>query len=394
MTTLNQTKRQGFFLVLGIFLLGACMRSPFTSLPSVVNEIANSFHIPVTELGILTTIPLICFGLLSSLVPGLSQRFGNEITIAFALAILILGSILRIFSLSALMIGTVLIGIATTFINVLLPAIITEKMPDRIGPMTSLYNVSLTMFSALGAYLITPITHATSWQFGIIILTLLVTITLILWFPTGKKSQPVSQTMALEKGHNMYTNLRAWYLLLYFGLSSFVFYTTVAWLPSIAMDHGLSSNSASLVAGLFQLFSMPTAFIVPMLATKVKKRGKIVFVAGLLTIFGYLGLLLPTSSLSYYVLIALLLGLGTASTFGLIMTLFGLKTNNPADTRSLSGMVQSLGYLLAAIGPWLTGNLKATAGNWQVAIIVTILISIIFTVFGLFSEQHDQIIEK
>ena len=82
------------------------MRSPFTSLPSVVNEIATSFHIPVTELGILTTIPLICFGVLSSLVPGLSRRFGNEITIALALAILILGSILRIFSLSALMIGT------------------------------------------------------------------------------------------------------------------------------------------------------------------------------------------------------------------------------------------------------------------------------------------------
>ena len=192
----------------------------------------------------------------------------------------------------------------------------------------------------------------------------------------------------------MYRNRRAWYLLLYFGLSSFVFYTTVAWLPSIAMDHGLSTNQASLVAGLFQLFSMPTAFVVPLLATKVKKRGAIVAVAGGLTLLGYLGLLLPIGNLAYYTGLALLLGLGTASTFGLIMTLFGLKTSNPADTSALSGMVQSLGYLLAAIGPWLTGNLKAATGNWQLALLVTIVITLVFTGLGLLSERHDQIIEK
>ena len=233
--------------MLGFFLLGACMRAPFTSLPSVVNEIAASFHVPATSLGILTTIPLLCFGLLSSIVP------------------------------ATLMLGTVLIGVATTFINVLLPAIITEKTPSKIGLMTSLFNVSLTMFSALGAYLITPIAQHSSWQTGVQVLTGLVILTALLWIPTLKGNRPApTQAAGASQGHNMYRNRRAWYLLLYFGLSSFVFYTTVAWLPSIAMDHGLSTNQASLVAGLFQLFSMPTAFVVPLLATKVKKRGAIV----------------------------------------------------------------------------------------------------------------------
>lgn len=392
---MQQTHRQTGFLVLGFFLLGACMRAPFTSLPSVVNEIAASFHVPATSLGILTTIPLLCFGLLSSIVPAVSRRIGNEAAIAIALVILALGSVARVLSLTTLMLGTVLIGVATTFINVLLPAIITEKTPAKIGLMTSLFNVSLTMFSALGAYLITPIAQHSSWQTGVQVLTGLVILTALLWIPTLKGNRPApTQAAGASQGHNMYRNRRAWYLLLYFGLSSFVFYTTVAWLPSIAMDHGLSTNQASLVAGLFQLFSMPTAFVVPLLATKVKKRGAIVAVAGGLTLLGYVGLLLPIGNLAYYTGLALLLGLGTASTFGLIMTLFGLKTSNPADTSALSGMVQSLGYLLAAIGPWLTGNLKAATGNWQLALLVTIVITLVFTGFGLLSERHDQIIEK
>ena len=100
---MQQTHRQTGFLVLGFFLLGACMRAPFTSLPSVVNEIAASFHVPATSLGILTTIPLLCFGLLSSIVPAVSRRIGNEAAIAIALVILALGSAARVLSLTTLM---------------------------------------------------------------------------------------------------------------------------------------------------------------------------------------------------------------------------------------------------------------------------------------------------
>ena len=148
---MTNQKRAGF-LVVGIFLLGACMRAPFTSVPSIVNEIAASFHVPTTSLGILTTIPLLCFAAISSLVPAVSRKLGNELALAIALALLAAGSALRILSFGALMAGTVLIGVATTFINVLMPALITEKRPQQIGPLTSLYNVSLTMFSAIGAY--------------------------------------------------------------------------------------------------------------------------------------------------------------------------------------------------------------------------------------------------
>ena len=152
---MNNSIRHSRLLIPGIFLLGACMRTPITSIPSIVKEIAQSFNIPETSLGILTTIPLLCFGLFSVVIPALSRRWGNEVTIAVSLALLTIGSWLRIFNYSMLIWGTILVGVAITFINVLLPALITDNLPSRVGSMTSLYNVALSLFSAIGAYVST-----------------------------------------------------------------------------------------------------------------------------------------------------------------------------------------------------------------------------------------------
>lgn len=376
-------------LILGIFLLGTCMRTPFTSIPSVINQIANTFHVPATSLGILTTIPLICFGLCSPLIPRLGQRLGNERALLFALVILLIGSQLRIFGYAALLFGTLLIGIAASFLNVLIPAVVTDRLPNRIGPVTGMYNVALTLFSAIGAYAIAPITERFSWQLAVQLLSLLVLITTLVWWPSARGAAPQKPAPGTSsRGQNMWKNRRAWYLMIYFGISSFVFYTCVAWLPSIAITHGMTTSAASLIAGLFQLFSIPTAFVTPLLATRMANRVPLVVLAGLLTALGFFGLLLPGNSFPLYVGIALVLGLGTAATFSLIMTLFGLKTRTVADTSNLSGMVQTLGYLLAALGPLVTGNLKAQSGSWTSSIWLTIAMVAIFTLYGVLSERH------
>ncbi|HIW70653.1 MAG TPA: MFS transporter, partial [Candidatus Limosilactobacillus merdipullorum] len=351
--------------------------------------IAQAFHVPATSLGILTTIPLICFGLFSVTVNWLSSRIGNEMAINWALVLLFVGCILRVVSYPLLILGTVLIGIAITFINVLLPPIISENLPNQIGGMTSLYNVALSLSSAIGAYAITPVTAGFGWKLSVNVLALIPLITWVLWLPNIKFNHVDANQS--QQGVNMWHNPRAWALLVYFGASSFVFYTVVAWLPSIAESAGISHNSASLIAGLFQLFSIPAAFLAPLLATRATDRRPLVFGLGVLSFIGVAMMLLPIGSFTYYVIISLFLGLGIAGTFAFIMTTFGLKTNNPADTSSLSGMVQSLGYLIAAIGPVVIGKCKALFGNWTVSELITLVVIIIFVATGLFAENKDKI---
>ena len=261
--------------------------------------------------------------------------------ISWALVLLFVGCILRAVSYPLLLLGTVLIGIGITFINVLLPAIITENLPTKIGGMTSLYNVALALSSAIGAYAITPVAAGFGWRLAVNALAFIPLVTWFFWLPNLRFNHVDKEQTT--QGVSMWRNPRAWALLVYFGASSFVFYTTVAWLPSIAESAGISHNSSSLIAGLFQLFSIPAAFLAPLLATRAKRRQPIVFGLGLLSFIGVVMMLLPVGSMFYYVIISLLLGLGIAGTFAFIMTIFGLKTNNPADTSSLSGMVQSLG---------------------------------------------------
>lgn len=387
---MNNTRKHSAFLVLGIFLLGACMRTPVTSIPSIVGEIAASFHVATTSLGILTTIPLICFGLVAVVVPMIGQKLGNELTIAIALLILFAGSWLRVLNYASLMIGTLLVGIGITFLNVLLPAIITENLPEKIGSMTSLYNVSLALFSAIGAYAITPVAQNSSWQFSVMILSMLVLATLVLWLPNLRFNQR-GTSESTSAGINMWKNKTAWLILVYFGLSSFVFYTTVAWLPSIAISAGLSHNQSSLIAGLFQLFSMPGAFLAPLWATKLSNRTPLILGAGIFTILGYLGLMMPFHSFGWFVFVSLILAIGTSATFALIMTLFSLKTKTPVNTGKLSGMAQSLGYLLAAFGPMLVGNLKAASGSWFTGELTTMLVAVVFTIFGVLSERKPYV---
>lgn len=385
---MQKSRSQKALLIIGIFLLGACMRSPFTALPTVITEIAHSFHVEVTNLGILTTIPLLCFGILSPFVAIISRHLGNESVVLIALIVLICGSLTRTINYHALIIGTLLVGISITFINVLLPAIITDRLPKQIGLMTSLYGVALDMFSAIFAYIIAPLSSLSNWQSAVIILTFLPIITLLIWIPSVKTRHVYHEKIVKVNKSTIWKNPRAWLLLLYMSGSSMAFYITVTWLPTIARNAGMSHNNASIIAGFLQLFSMPAAFIIPLWASKLSNCKPLVWGSSLATIIGFLGLIVPTHNFAYYTILTILLGLGTAASYSLIMTLFGLKTTNPSETRDLSGMVQSVGYIIAATGPVLTGWLKSLTGSWTASLIFSAAVTIVCTIFGLLTENH------
>lgn len=364
---------------------------PITAIPSVIKPIANSFHVAPNSLGILTTIPLLCFAILSAPVSSLAQRWGNELVLAIGMLIMAIGSWMRIFNFSMLIVGTILVGAAITCINVLLPPVIADHYPSRIGSVTGMYNVSMSLFAAIGAYAISPITVHSSWQTAVLVLTAIIIISLIVWLPNLRYNSREQDQAENAGGVNMWKHPGAWMMLLFFGFQSFVFYAMVAWLPSIATDAGLSSNQASVIAGLFQLFAIPFAFITPVLAGKMKDRRLLFLMSGGLPMIATAMMYLQTSSFAYFVLVALLLGIGTSTAFALSMTLFSLKTHNSADTRNLSSMVQSVGYLIAATGPVIVGHLNAMTHGWAAGLTSLIIVSVVVIIFGVLAERYEYI---
>lgn len=369
------------------------MRMPITSIPSIIGDIAKSLGVEPTSLGILTTIPLICFGLFAPVVSMISRRLGTELAIGIGLFLLMIGSYLRIVNQPMLFVGTILAGIAITFINVLLPAVITDNMPKRIGLMTSLYTLSMAFFSSFGSGLSAPLAEQTSWQFVVEILSVVALVSFILWLPNLRFNH-VDRATSTEKHQSMWRNKNAWLILLFFGFSSFIFYTCVAWLPTIATDAGLSTNTASLLAGLFQLSSIPTSFIMPMIAVKMHNRAKIIFWSALFEFIGIALLLFQVKSVLYFVLINIILGLSTAATFSITMTLFGLKTHNPKQTGDLSGMAQFGSYLIAAVGPVLTGSLQEMTHSWVASLVLMLIVTALFATLGMRSEKEEFVVAE
>lgn len=112
-------------LIAGIVLIALNLRPALASVGPLIPVIRHSTGLTDSVLGLLTTIPLLAFGILSTVTPIFTRRWGIEGVLAGALVILSAGIFLRVaHSPWFLFGGTVLIGIAIAIGNVLLPAIV------------------------------------------------------------------------------------------------------------------------------------------------------------------------------------------------------------------------------------------------------------------------------
>ncbi|WP_252902752.1 MFS transporter [Paucilactobacillus hokkaidonensis] len=232
----------------------------------------------------------------------------------------------------------------------------------------------------------------TSWQFVVQLISLIALITFIVWLPNVRFNRR-DKVITASKTASVWQNKTAWFMLFYFGLASLIFYTLVAWLPTMAIAAGISANTASLLAGLFQLASVPTSFLMPILAVRTHNRTRLIVIAAVATLVGIVALMIPIHSVIYFAIINIILGLATAATFSLTMTMFGLKTKTPEQTRNLSGMAQSIGYLIAAVGPVLTGALQNMTHSWLTSDLFMLAVIIIFTICGIICEKREFIFD-
>lgn len=165
------------------------------------------------------------------------------------------------------------------------------------------------------------------------------------------------------------------------GLQSLLFYTTSAWIPEVLKSDGMSANRAGWMLSLLQFSQMPMTFIIPILADRVKSQRTIVLGVVLLFVLGYGGVLVGGTA--FTPLWMILIGIAGGAAFGLAMMFFTLRTHTPQQAAELSGMAQSLGYALAAVGPVLFGSLHDLSGNWTTPMIILFVAIALLLVSGL-----------
>jgi CP family cyanate transporter-like MFS transporter len=173
------------------------------------------------------------------------------------------------------------------------------------------------------------------------------------------------------------------------GLQSLGYYVVLTWLPEILQEEaGMSAAWAGWMLALAQVVGIASIFLAPVLAGLRPSQYGVVLVAVTMTGAGALGLLLAAQTVT--ALWVVLLGLGQGACFSLALTFFALRAPDSEYAAALSGMAQSVGYLLAAVGPFLFGLLRDVTHAWTIplALLFAVAVCLLITGLGAARDAH------
>ncbi|HOA27696.1 MAG TPA: MFS transporter [Arachnia sp.] len=372
--------------LVAILALAFNLRPVAVAIGPVLAEISADIGLDGVTAGLLTSLPTLCFAAFGALAPWVSQRIGVVPTVGLALAALLAGQVGRLLThspgpflaLSAL----ALAGMALA--NVLMPTLVRLHYPHRVGTATALYSLTLTLGVTMASAATVPIAQQLGgWRAALGVWIAGGLAALVVWAPlllAGARGA-TAKGARVSLGRVARTPL-GWALAIFFGIQSAQAYSIFGWLPSVYRSAGLSEIDAGYMLGIATGVGILPAFVVPVLAARLRHPSRLFLTIMAFLVAGYVGLMLAPSSTPW--LWAALLALGQAS-FPLILALFGIRARTPGATAALSGFAQSVGYAIAALGPMSFGVLHGATGSWTASISLQLALCVPMVVAGLYA---------
>lgn len=381
-------------LIVGVVLLAINQRACITAVGPLIGAIRAETGISSTLAGLITTLPLLAFGFFSPLAPRLGRRWGMEKILLASLLGLTAGIALRSLPLvSLLFLGTALLGSAIAIANVLLPALIKRDFPRQVGLMTGLYSTLLNVGGALADGVSIPLEQnaGLGWRGSLLFWAYPAAFATLFWLLLVWARPRIAG--ARETGvpvRRLWRSSLAWQVTFFMGLQSLLFYATITWLPLILQRDGLSAASAGWMLSLIQFMGVLSAFLVPLLAERMRSQRLLVLTFCLLALLACAGLLFSPPVL--IPLWCICFGLAVGAFLSLALLFFVLRTPDTHAAAGLSGMAQSVGYLLAALGPLIFGWLHDVSHAWTIPLLAMIVTLLLILCAGM-GAARDAVIE-
>lgn len=399
---MSNNKKIGFSILsifVVIFIAGG-LRSPMTAVSPVLNEILSEFGLNTLQGSFLTSIPLIVFASCSILISKIGVKKGINTSLIYSLLFLTLGLYLRVYSgVSFLYLGSILIGLGICIGNVITPAYIKKKFPNKVGVMTGVFAVAMNFVAAIASGLSISIGQWTlqGWRGSLGVWTLWAAIALFaISLETGvnrnSKKQEEEKSVKIKNRFNVFRSKQAWNISVFMGIQSLVYYCLVALLPSFLIDYGMKEAETGVILSVIQLAMLPIMFVSPIVATKMRDQKLMIYLVGLMMFVG-IGMLTFLKA-EYIYFTAILIGMASGLAFSLAILFFSLKSKTMDGTIKISGKAQSVGYLIAAFGPPVFGVLHDWDMSWKSSFYFLLVMIIVMTIFGLKAARPHYIEDK
>ena len=314
-------------LIAGILMIATTLRVTFTGAAPLLDTIRSAYSLTTAQTGLLTTLPLLAFALISPLAAPVARRFGMERSLFAALLLICAGIAIRSLPSPYLLFGgTAIIGGGIALGNVLLPGLIKRDFPHSVARLTGAYSLTMGAAAALGSAMVVPLAlNGFGWRGALLMLMCFPLLALFLWLPQWRSQQHanLSTSRALHT-RGIWRSPLAWQVTLFLGINS----------------------------------------------------------------LGAVGLcFMPAHAITW----TLLFGFGSGATMILGLTFIGLRASSAHQAAALSGMAQSVGYLLAACGPPLMGKIHDANGDWSVPLLGVAILSLLMAIFGLCAGRDKEI---
>lgn len=364
----------GIAFAVVIVLVALNLRAFLTSSSPLLEPIRLATGIGFHAVALLTVLPMFAMGATSLFGASVGQRIGARGGIALGLAAIALACASRYVAggAAALLWSAALAGAGVGLVQALMPGVVKQAYPLRIGVMTGLYSAAIMGGGGLGAMASPWVAHAVGsdrvdWHAGLAMWSVLAMLALLSWLMVMRQTnaEPAAQRQSLS-WLRCFASRRAWLLAVCFGLINGGYTSLVAWLPHFYEQQGWTAQQAGSVLALMTAAQVIAALAMPAIA---RSRGRDLRPWLMLTLVaqlaGFCALLfgLPVPAVA----IAVVLGFGLGGAFALCMVLALDHLPDPAQAGALAGFMQGVGFMIAALAPFVTGWVREHTGGFTMA---------------------------
>jgi len=381
----------------GILLIAVSIRNAVGALSPLFDQIDADIAVNSVAIGLLGTLPTLCFGVFGLVALRLRAAAPLELMIVGSLGALVVGQVLRAVAgdIVSLLAASALAFAGMGVANVTLPPAVKRYFPASIGLMTSLFATGMAVFAFIPPLVAVPLAELAGWRISVGSWALLAAIAAVPWLVLwARRKRLPSAELARQSdrsslaagsralGRMVWRSHTAWALALLFAATSVNIFGMFAWLPELLIAQAeVDPAAAGALLGLYGAFGAVASLTVPPIAARHPGFVMpLVIVGALGPALGYCGMLIaPVPGVLLWLT---LIGFGWV-TFPLVLFLVNARSHTTSGSIVLSGFTQGVGYLLSAGVPVLVGVLLAATGAWTAPILLFVAMAPIALVTGI-----------
>jgi CP family cyanate transporter-like MFS transporter len=379
-------------VLVGVVLFALNLRGPLVAIATVTGDLNTDLGMSSTAIGLLTSLPVLCFGLAAPGASSLIARLGVERSVLLSLLGVLVGVLVRsLGGVPAALAGTVIMGLAITIGNVVIPVIIGRDFRGRVAAITGTYTATMNVGSMIALTVTGPLAEAVGWQLALAFNAVFPVLAATVWVPLSRRksatgriaahqAQPAERPAEPTGRVPVIRRPTTWMLTIAFAGQAFAYYGLTAWLPTLLADEqGMTRGEAGAASSIFQVAALIGAFGTPFIINRFGGPIPAFLVNGALWATMPLGLLFAPD---LWALWSALAGIAQGGGFVVIFTVVVMRARTQRESRQLSSIVQTGGYSVACLGPVIVGGLQDATGGWTASLLTVFTAICALTVLG------------